>query len=110
MPKSLILSNGNLLVGYDAHAQVRDFYFPFVGLENQTAGRLSHLIGVWTDESFSWLSDPGWSISIFYRPDSLTSQVTATHPGLQIELSFTDVVYNAIDVFLRLFTFNIKSF
>ncbi|KKU63537.1 hypothetical protein A2701_00365 [Candidatus Amesbacteria bacterium RIFCSPHIGHO2_01_FULL_47_34] len=111
MPKSLILSNGNLLVGYDAHAQVRDFYFPFVGLENQTAGRLSHLIGVWTDESFSWLSDPGWSISIFYRPDSLTSQVTATHPGLQIELSFTDVVYNEKDIFLREITVhNLSTF
>ena len=101
MPKTLVLSNGNLLIGYDRFAQVRDFYFPYVGLENHTGGHFVHRIGFWIDGRFSWMDDPAWQISIDYQPDSLVSLVKAFHPDLQLELAFIDTVYNEKDIFLR---------
>lgn len=100
MPKALVLSNGNLLIGFDKTGQVRDFFFPYVGMENHTAGR-QHRIGIWVDNRFSWISDSGWVTSINYSPDSLTGNFVATNDGLGIKLESTDVIYNEKDIFIR---------
>jgi GH15 family glucan-1,4-alpha-glucosidase len=101
MPRSLVLGNGNLLVGYDNFAQVRDFYFPYVGLENQAGGRYKHRIGVFVDNSFSWIDDGIWEIHINYAFETLVSHVVATNDHLKIRLTFEDVVYNETDIFIR---------
>ncbi len=46
MPKSLVLGNGNMLITFDKRAQVKDFYFPYVGLENQAGSLFTHRIGL----------------------------------------------------------------
>ena len=38
-----MIGNGNLLVGYDADYNVRDLFFPYVGMENPL-GRASDLV------------------------------------------------------------------
>ena len=103
MPKLLVLSNGNLLIGLDHRAQVHDLYFPYVGLENQTGGHYIHKLGVWVDNQFRWLDDSRWQVSIDYQTDTMAGLTTATHPDLQISLEMTDVVYNEKDIFLRRF-------
>ena len=40
MPRSLVIGNGNVLVGFDANYSVRDIYFPRVGDANQTMGNV----------------------------------------------------------------------
>ena len=67
MSRALILGNGQVLVNLDEFGQVRDFYFPHVGLENQLGGRLVHRIGVFVDSQLSWTSDPGWEMAINYE-------------------------------------------
>ncbi len=101
MPKPIILSNGNLLIGFDAKAQVRDFYYPYVGLENHTGGHLVHRLGVWVDNNFSWFDDPNWSISLGYQVDTLVSRVTAQNDSLGVKIDFEDAVYNEKDIFIR---------
>jgi GH15 family glucan-1,4-alpha-glucosidase len=64
MAKSVVLGNGNLTVGLDRHGLVRDFYFPYVGLENHVGGHNKHRVGVWVDGEFSWLHDGSWDISM----------------------------------------------
>lgn len=103
MPKSLVLSNGNLFIGLDRRAQVWDLYFPYVGLENQTGGHYYHRLGVWSETQFSWLDDPHWQISIDYLPDTLSGRVIATHADMALKLELTDVVYNEKDIYLRRF-------
>ncbi len=52
MARTLTIGNGNLLVGIDNRAQVRDFFFPFAGHANHVSGAsgsYKHRIGVWTD-------------------------------------------------------------
>src|SRR3990172_11458000 len=101
MPKSLVLGNGNILVGLDKFAQVKDFYYPYVGQENQVGGHHVHKIGVWTEGKFSWIDDGSWEIKINYSLETLVSQIEATNHNLKIKLEFMDVVYNEIDIFIR---------
>lgn len=100
MARSIVLGNGEILVGIDRFAQVRDFYFPYVGSENHTSDCI-HKIGVWVDGVFSWLSDTGWNIKIDYEGETLVSHIQATNQTLGIELLFTDTVYNEQNIFLR---------
>ena len=60
MPRDLPLGNGSLLVNFDASYQLRDLYWPHVGLENHSNGHVFRF-GVWVDGRFRWLDDPGWS-------------------------------------------------
>ncbi len=102
MSRSIVLSNGELCVALDKFAEVRDIYYPHVGLEDHVRGHYVHHVGVWVDGQISWLSeDPAWQISIQCEEDALVSRVQATHSGLQIELHFSDVVYNERPVFIR---------
>ena len=52
MPKDLPISNGNLLLNFDADYRLRDIYFPHVGQENHSKGHPSRF-GVWTNGHFS---------------------------------------------------------
>ena len=38
----IVLGNGTTLIGIDRNAQLRDLYYPFVGLENQVGGSYRH--------------------------------------------------------------------
>lgn len=101
MPKSLNLGNGNILIGLDQFAQVKDFYFPYVGLENQVGGHHVHKIGVWVDGKFSWIDDRSWEIKIGYEAETLVGQTEAINHNLKIKLEFSDAVYNETDIFVR---------
>jgi len=60
VPRSLVVGNGNVLVGFDANYSVRDIYFPRVGDANQTMGNVCRT-GFFIDGKFAWLEDAGWS-------------------------------------------------
>ncbi|MBI4359885.1 MAG: glycoside hydrolase family 15 protein, partial [Candidatus Jacksonbacteria bacterium] len=101
MPRSLVLGNGAILVCEDHFGQVRDFYFPYVGLENQIPAQGVHKIGVWTEERFSWLDGGEWKIAIETKSDALSATSVVSHSGLELSLEFHDVVYNEKNIFLR---------
>jgi len=97
------------LVCFDRFGQVRDFYFPYVGLEDHIGHDYVHKIGVWVDGSISWLSDSGWGIKIDYQKETMASSIFASHGGLGVELQFIDVVYNEKNILLRRVTVFNKS-
>ena len=101
MPKALTLGNGNILVNLDHLGQVRDFYFPYVGLENQVGGHFIHRIGVFVDGTLSWLGDDGWQISVESEDTVLAGKIQAVNQGLGVSLLITDLVYNEKNIFLR---------
>ncbi|OGM25644.1 hypothetical protein A3D00_02760 [Candidatus Woesebacteria bacterium RIFCSPHIGHO2_02_FULL_38_9] len=101
MSRSLVLGNGSLLVCLDDFGQVKDFYFDYVGLENQMSAGAVHKVGIWVDDKFSWISEPSWEVSVNYRKETLASQITAVNKSLEVEIEFTDVVYNEKNIFLR---------
>ena len=60
MARPVVLSNGELHVGINNFGLVHDFYYPYVGLNNHSAGKSTqHRVGVWVDGQLSWLDTPG---------------------------------------------------
>lgn len=101
MPKSLSLGNGNILVCTDKRAQVRDFYFPYVGLENHVGGHYTHRIGVYVDGGFNWFDHSNWDINISLAKESLVGETVAQNRALGVTLKFSDTVYNEKNILLR---------
>ena len=43
LPRPLCVGNGNLLAAFDDNLNIRDLYFPFVGMENHVSGHFCKL-------------------------------------------------------------------
>jgi oligosaccharide amylase len=100
VPRSLVIGNGNVLVGFDAGYSVRDLYFPRVGDSNHTMGNICRT-GFFVDGKFAWLDDGAWDRKLGYAEDSLVTDVTLTHPRLSITVKFEDYVDLARNWFIR---------
>lgn len=102
MARSVILSNGELHVGLNKFGLVHDFYFPYVGLENHSAGRtLRHKVGVWVDGATTWLDDGSWEVTSHTAEYALIGHTRAYQPDIGIILEFDDVVDTDMSAFLR---------
>lgn len=97
MPRDIPVGNGQLLVTFDGTYQVRDLYWPHVGLPNHTDGHVQRF-GVWADGAFAWVDDEGWTRELGYAQDTMVTDVHLRHEGLQLELRCTDAVdcYNPV--------------
>lgn len=104
MSRPIVLSNGQFHVGINDYGLVHDFYYPYVGLENHSAGRDSqHRIGVWVDGEFSWFRDDAgdWNISFSYPYNALIGHIVAHNSKLGIMLEFDDAVDAEQNVLMR---------
>ena len=102
MPRALCVGNGNLQVNIDNDMNIRDMFFPFVGLENHVSGHFCRF-GVWTDGKFSWI-DTSWKKKFSYKKDSLVTDVSLEKADLELELKFEDAVHHFHDIFIRKIT------
>lgn len=100
MPRALTLGNGTFLVCLDKYGFVRDMYYPYVGLENHVAGH-KHRIGFKVNDTFSWLNDGSWQISIGYKPETMVGYLVCKSEKLQVTVVMEDIVYNETDIFIR---------
>jgi len=77
MARPIVLSNGELHVGLNDFGLVHDFYFPYVGLENHSAGKsMRHRVGVWVDNQISWLDeDNSWTFAFSYPHSALIGHI-----------------------------------
>ncbi len=100
MPREIVLGNGNMLVNFDSFLNMRDFYFPYVGMENHISGYKNRL-GVWVEGLFSWLEEPGWCRKSGYKDESLVSDVTAVNMELGIEILINDAVHYRENIYLK---------
>ena len=107
MARAITVGNGNLLVGLDYCGQVRDLYFPYVGLQNHVSGASGsyvHRVGVYAGGRTVWLDDPSWDIHIGSATDCTIGNMVATNTELGLQLESFDGVHNEENVFLRRFT------
>src|SRR5438552_12302069 len=100
LPRSLVLGNGNTLIGFDATYSIRDIFYPRVGDANHTMGNLCR-VGFYIDRKFAWLDERAWDRKLGYAEDSLVSDVTVSHPGLGISVRFEDYIDLARNWFIR---------
>ncbi|MHB1086951.1 MAG: glycoside hydrolase family 15 protein, partial [Minisyncoccota bacterium] len=101
MARAIVLSNGELCVSLDERGEVRDIYYPHVGLEDHVRGQYVHRLGVWVDGQMAWFGGGEWDIHVSSETDALASSIVAKHARLQLELTFKDIVYNENPVFIR---------
>lgn len=102
MGRPVVLSNGQMFVGFNKHGLVHDFYYPYVGLDNLTTTRSErHKIGVWVDGEFSWVNDDSWDMSVDFEADALISNISMRSKNLGIELRFMDFVDPKVNAFCR---------
>ncbi|MDG2053464.1 MAG: glycoside hydrolase family 15 protein [Phycisphaerales bacterium] len=100
MPRDIPVGNGDMLVTFDNLYQIRDIYYPHVGLPNHTDGHVQRF-GVWADGNFAWISDPEWKRELRYKPDTMITEVLLKHPKLQLELLCCDAVDYGSPVYFR---------
>ncbi len=104
MPRSLVLGNGSVLATFDEHLLLRDLYYPYVGMEDQTTYGHLHRVGVYIEGTgFSWLNDGTWQIEARYRPDTLVGDSTLRNEKLGIEMNVEDYVHPVHNILLRHF-------
>lgn len=102
MARPVILSNGELHVGINIYGLVHDFYFPYVGLENHSAGQNTrHKVGVWIDGEIAWLDDGTWEFDFQLSDKALIGHIKAKHAKLQVILEFDDFVDAEQNIFFR---------
>ncbi len=101
MPRDIPVGNGQMLVCYDQHYQIRDVYFPHVGSENHS-GSVPFRFGVYADlprtrakdrrhQRCVWTSDH-WQIDLGYQTDTLTTDVNLRHDDMALRMQCHDVV------------------
>lgn len=103
MARPIVLSNGELHVGLNGFGMVHDFYYPYVGFENHSAGEnLRHHVGVWINGTLSWLDNPGeWTFTFRYPYPALVGHTIAKNDNLKILLEFDDFVDSDVSAFMR---------
>ncbi|MEK8126402.1 glycoside hydrolase family 15 protein [Paenibacillus filicis] len=100
MARDLPIGNGNVLINFDAHYNVRDIYFPYVGQENQAIDHLSHF-GVWTAEDFFWIDNDELKRQAGYLNDSMVTHLACKHDRLGLDMVIRDGVDSQDNVFIR---------
>ncbi|MCC7145408.1 MAG: glycoside hydrolase family 15 protein [Phycisphaeraceae bacterium] len=112
MPRDIPVGNGQLLVNFDQHYQIRDIYFPHVGQENHAGGGPCRF-GVFASippteinrgdrrQRRLYWSSQNWKINLLYHPDTLASDVTLQSDHVALTLHCTDVVDFHRPVFVR---------
>src|SRR5258708_27423 len=99
MPRDLPIGNVSLLVAFDSHYRIADFYFPHVGMENHAASRFR--FGVWADDRLSWIEDPSWQKKLTYLRDTLVTDVLLQNDEPALRLRCYDAVDAEASVFVR---------
>lgn len=99
MPRDIPISNGRLMICFDRDYSLRELCYPHVGQENHVFGRFCRL-GIWVDQQFSWIG-PDWQKQLGYLPDTMVTEVTLFHPGLEIQLHCHEAVDFHEDVYVK---------
>lgn len=86
----------------DDGLDLRDLYWPYVGLHNHLCGNRARL-GLWVGGRFSWLSSPEWSRRLRYLPNTLVTESVAENRSLGVTVTIRDCVLHRSDVLIRRF-------
>ncbi|WP_174591627.1 glycoside hydrolase family 15 protein [Methanocella conradii] len=96
--RPLIYGNGTLLVCVDEHGVVRDFYYPYAGMENH-GGYVR--LGLFDLEAgrFGWLER--WDVRQGYQDASLIGETVYESREFEARVTVKEMVHHEQDFFLR---------
>lgn len=100
----MLLGNGSMLATFDDDLQMRDLYYPYVGMEDHTAYGDVHRVGVWVDgKGLSWFSDDDWDIQVNYKPETLVGHSLLRNEKLGLMITAEDYVHPVRNILVREF-------
>jgi GH15 family glucan-1,4-alpha-glucosidase len=99
MPRDLPIGNGSLLVAFDAHYQLSDFYFPRVGMEQQAGAKFR--MGIFCDGALHPTDDVPWKRTLDYLRDTLVTDVQLQNDAIGIRMRCYDAVDPDANVLVR---------
>ncbi|QKQ99581.1 glycoside hydrolase family 15 protein [Metallosphaera tengchongensis] len=84
------IGNGRILVNFDENGRITDFYYPYIGMENQTSGYPIR-VAIWDGKSISL--DTSWKTTMTYEEGVNLVEIKwdVPNPGLEI------TSYNFVD-------------
>lgn len=102
--RPLIYGNGTLLVCVDEHGVVRDFYYPYAGMENH-GGYIR--LGLFDADlkKFGWLEE--WDLVQNYEGSSLIGETVYTNEDFGAAVMVKETVHHEQNFFLR--SFEVKN-
>jgi len=100
MPRDIAIGNGSMLINFDRGLNMRDLYYPVVGLDNHILGHRNRL-GIWIDGRFSWVDEHSWSRKPGYRQNSLVTRIDAVNNELGISLKISDAVHHKKNFYIK---------
>ncbi len=104
MPRSLVIGNGSVLAAFDRNLQMRDLYYPYVGMEDHTAYGDVHRTGVFVEgKGLKWFDDASWERDIQYKPETLVGHSRMKNSELGIEILAEDYVHPVRNILVRHF-------
>ena len=93
-----------MLATFDQNLEMRDFYFPYVGMEDHTDYGDKHNVGVWVEgRGIKWFSDPSWEITPRYESETMVGDSVLVNKELGLEIRAEDQVHPVHDILLRRF-------
>jgi len=102
MPRSLVVGNGSLLATFDERLQMRDIYFPYVGMEDHTQFGHVHRTGMYVEgRGLAWFSDPSWQIEPAYREDTPVGNSHIRNEKLGVKAVVQDYVHPIYNILVR---------
>ena len=102
MPRSLVIGNGSVFAAFDSHMQMRDFYYPYVGMEDHTMYQHVHRTGVYVEgKGFAWFNDESWDIKPGYLSETLLGDSVLRNEKLGIEILMQDYVHPVHNIIMR---------
>lgn len=105
MPRALVYGNGRVLATFDEHLEMRDLYYPYIGMEDHTTYGHVHHVGVFVEgKGFAWWSEPQWQREIRYTRETLVGNSQIRSDRLGIAIGVQDFVHPVHDMLLRTLT------
>lgn len=102
MSTALVLSNQKYLVNIDHKSEVKDLFFPHIGLENQLNKFRNHSC-VWIDGVIYNFSDDNVEVVINYDDFSATGYSVVKIASEQVEIGFKYFMLTDLNIFYRKF-------
>ncbi|MBV6457739.1 MAG: hypothetical protein HONBIEJF_00858 [Fimbriimonadaceae bacterium] len=102
MPRSLVYSNGRLLVAFDERGRIRDLFYPRIGQWNHLSGHAIKF-GYWIEGRFQW-ADQVADRNQAYGSDARVGRQSWTSEQIGLTVTIDEWIEPGDDRFIRMVT------
>ncbi len=109
MPREIVLSNHRMYIGMDNNGNIRDLFYPFVGMYNHLSGnkiRTGICLDIQDEKKyFSWLDSDVWVKEFSIHTESQNYIICYKHSWLDVKLVQSSTISKKDDIYTAEYTF-----